>query len=177
VVSVDRDELDEWLREVGHTQSRTVENLIEHVFLSEVIQECFFRERRLADVLRAEVDAAGYDLILEVDGGIRHVQLKASRKGGSTKKQTINRKLADRTGGCIVWIEYAVDPDVCRADLTYLWRESTNLPEKVARNPRTGVPRINSCEVKRSDFERLSGVPELVSRLFPPPRNRRRGKP
>jgi hypothetical protein len=176
-MKIDRDELDAWLKEVGHTQSRTVENLIEHVFLSEVIQECFFRERRLVEVLRAEVDAAGYDLILELDGAIRHVQLKASRKGGSTKKQVINRKLADRRGGCIVWIEYAVDSTSCRADLTYLWREAKTLPAAVARNPRTGTPRINSCEVKRSEFERLSGVAQLVRHLFPAPRTRKVGAP
>src|SRR5690348_15547353 len=95
--------LDAWLRVVGHTDSRTVEKLIEHVFLSEVLQECFFRHRRVVEVLRAEVDAGGYDLILELDGAIRHVQLKASRKGGATKKQTINRKLQERQDGCIVW--------------------------------------------------------------------------
>lgn len=174
-MKVNRAELDVWLKHVGHTESRTVENLIEHVFLSEVIQECFFRDRRLVEVARAEVDAAGYDLILELDGDIRHVQLKASRKGGSTKKQTINRKLADRRGGCIVWVEYAVNPARCRADLSYLWREAIKLPTTVARNPRNGTPRINSCEVKKSEFQRLSGVEELVGLLFPIPRARKVG--
>lgn len=169
----DSHDLDTWLKGVGHTESRTMENLIEHVFLSDVLQECWFRERRPVEVLRAEVDAAGYDLILEVGGTIRHVQLKASRRGGATRKQTINRKLGDRLGGCIVWIEYAVDPTACRAELTYLWREASNLPTTVARNPRTGAPRVNSCEIKRSEFERLAGVAELVHRLFPPSPSRK----
>ncbi|HEY2355019.1 MAG TPA: hypothetical protein VGH79_09005 [Gaiellaceae bacterium] len=172
-MTIDRAELNAWLQQVGHRESRTVENLIEHVFLSEVIQECFFRQRRLVEVARAEVDAAGYDLILGLDGVVRHVQLKASRRGGSTRKQTINRKLADRQGGCIVWIEYSVDPTSCRADLSYLWREAAKLPATVARNTRTGAPRVNSCDIKRSEFERLPDVSSLVDRLFPVPRTRK----
>jgi hypothetical protein len=69
---------------------------MEHVFLGELLRECWFRRRLAVEVIRAEVDAAGYDLILEVDGSIRHLQLKATRKGGATKYQDINRRLSHR---------------------------------------------------------------------------------
>src|SRR5438309_11941681 len=97
-------DLDECLRAVASREPNTVEKLIEHLFLAELLQECWFRRRRLVEVLRAEVDAAGYDLILESEGVIRHVQLKASRKGARTSRQTINARLQNRQGGCIVWV-------------------------------------------------------------------------
>src|SRR5690349_19700167 len=40
--------------------------------------------RRDVDVLRVEVDRGGFDLVLESDSVIRHVQLKSSRKGAKT---------------------------------------------------------------------------------------------
>jgi hypothetical protein len=62
------DDLEQWLTAVASTESNTVEKL------------------------RSEVDAAGYDLILESGGVIRHVQLKAIRRGARTSKQTRQRQ-------------------------------------------------------------------------------------
>jgi hypothetical protein len=89
--------LEEWPSVVGYQESKTVKKLIEHIFLSELLQECWFRRRQIIEVLRAEVDAAGYDLVLEAGGTIRHVQLKASRNGARTARQTINSMLGDRS--------------------------------------------------------------------------------
>lgn len=80
-----RGEFEQWLIEQTSRESHYVEKLMEHVFLGELLQECWFHRKKVVEVLRAEVDAAGYDVILEVDGTIRHVQLKASRRGGSTR--------------------------------------------------------------------------------------------
>ncbi|MCA1706608.1 MAG: hypothetical protein LC808_26435 [Actinobacteria bacterium] len=57
-----RHPLKDWLQRVGYEESRTVEKLMEHIFLSEILQECWFHRRQVVEVLRAEVDAAGYDL-------------------------------------------------------------------------------------------------------------------
>lgn len=132
--------LKEWLKRVGYEESRTVEKLMEHIFLSEVLQECWFRRRQVVEILRAEVDAAGYDVVLEAGGRIRHVQLKASRQGGKTSKQTINSKLVERVGGCVVWIAYDVDEATGRANLKYRWwdSEGQQRPTTPGRNPRTG---------------------------------------
>lgn len=142
--------LKEWLKRVGYEESRTVEKLMEHIFLAEILQECWFQRRQIVEVLRAEVDAAGYDVVLEAAGKIRHVQLKASRQGGKTSKQTINTKLADRVGGCVVWIAYEVDEEKGRARLKYRWwdSETKELPETMGRNPRTGKERPNTAELR-----------------------------
>lgn len=167
-VTPDSENLKEWLKRVGYEESRTVEKLMEHIFLSEVLQECWFRRRQIVEVLRAEVDAAGYDLVLEAAGRIRHVQLKASRQGGKTSKQTINSRLADRQGGCVVWISYEVDEENGRAQLKYRWWDSdaSTAPRVPGRNPRTKKERPNTFVLKKADFELIEHTDTLVDRLF-----------
>ena len=50
--------------------------MLEHVFVSELLQEAWFRYGMTIEVLHSEVDSAGYDIVLEFGGVIRHVQLK-----------------------------------------------------------------------------------------------------
>lgn len=171
----DEEALKDWLKRVGYEESRTVEKLMEHIFLSEVLQECWFRRRQVVEVLRAEVDAAGYDVVLEAGGRIRHVQMKASRQGGKTSKQTINSKLVDRIGGCVVWIAYAVEEESGRARLRYRWWDSDaqERPQTPGRNTRTGRERPNTFVLKKSDFEVIDGITLLVDCLFGSERSRR----
>jgi hypothetical protein len=142
---------------------------MEHIFLSEVLQEFWFKRRQVVEVLRAEVDAAGYDVVLKVGHKTRHIQLKASRQGGQTSQQTINRKLASREGGCVVWIAYDVEEQTGRARLKYRWWDSHHkkLPDRVGRNPRTRKERPNTAVLKKSDFELIDDTATLVKRLFP----------
>lgn len=160
--------LDDWLKRAGYEDSRTVEKLIEHIFLSEVLQECWFNRREIVEVLRSEVDAAGYDLVLENGEAVRHIQLKASRQGGQTSKQTINAKLPQRLGGCVVWISYAVDESDGRARLKYRWWDSTRQtpPLTIGQDPRTKRDRPNTFVLKKSDFELIESTSTLVDRLF-----------
>jgi hypothetical protein len=58
------------------------------------------------EVLRSEVDSSGYDLALEFNGVLRYVQLKSSSTGAKTSRQTVNAKLADKPGGCVVWLTF-----------------------------------------------------------------------
>jgi hypothetical protein len=161
---------EDWLRRAGYEESRTVEKLMEHLFLAEVLQECWFRRRQVVEVLHAEVDAAGYDIVLEAGGQTRHVQLKASHQRARTAKQTISTKLPEREGGCVVWVSYSVDEVDGRAKLSYRWRDSQerNLPSTPGRNPRTGRVRPKTAVLKRSDFETIQDTATLVHRLFGP---------
>ena len=56
------------------------------------------------EVLRSEVDNYGYDLLLALDGIVRYVQLKSSRADAKTSRQTVNNRLADKPGGCVIWL-------------------------------------------------------------------------
>lgn len=160
--------LDDWLRVVASRESNTVERLIEHLFLAELLQECWFRRRQLVEVLRAEVDSAGYDLVLESADVIRHVQLKASRKGSRTSQQTVNVRLRDRLGGCIIWVFYDVDPVSGRAELTYRFREAKTLPDRRGRHTRGGGTRENTRVLRKGEFGTVADIAGLVELLFGP---------
>jgi hypothetical protein len=61
-----------------YADSGARENLIEHVFLGELLRGPWRKNVRDLEVLRPEVDSSGYDLALEFKGVTRHVQLKSS---------------------------------------------------------------------------------------------------
>jgi hypothetical protein len=94
------------------------EKLIEHLFVGDLLR-CLWRQGiRDIEVLRAEVDRAGYDLVLEAGGILRHIQVKTSYRGAKTARVGINTGLATKPGGCVIWIWF--DPDTM--DLgPFLW--------------------------------------------------------
>jgi hypothetical protein len=99
-------------------KSTFVEQLVEHVFLAELLQEVWYRYKKTVEVLRAEVDASGYDVVLECNGVLRHVQLKTS-KPNKNDGQPVNVALASKPSGCVVWILRHEDIDNYRTKLSY----------------------------------------------------------
>ena len=61
-----------------YRKSSFYEQLVEHVFISEVLQEVYFRFKKTVEVLQSEIDASGYDIVLECNGILRHIQLKTT---------------------------------------------------------------------------------------------------
>ena len=60
------------------------EKVVEHVFLGELLRHLWVARIAGVQVLKPEVDASGYDLVLSLGKVIRHVQLKdvdARREG------------------------------------------------------------------------------------------------
>jgi hypothetical protein len=111
-----------------HEDSRYVESMMEHRFLSDVIQYCWFRQNRRVEVMRAEVDGGGYDLVLEAGRRIRHVQLKSRWQKGRRRSLQINSRLRDHRKPCVVWIFWQVDPMTCEVDLQYRYSEPSKWP-------------------------------------------------
>lgn len=85
------------------------EKVLEHLFVGELLRCLWCRGIRDIEVSRAEVDRAGYDLVLEVNGILRHVQFKSSYRGAKTAKVGIHIDLARKSSGCVIWIWF--DPD------------------------------------------------------------------
>lgn len=102
-----------------YRMSTFYEQLVEHVFIAELLQDAWFGFHKVVEVLRSEIDAAGYDLVLECDGVIRHVQLKTSTVGGRTAQQNVNIALAEKPSGCVLWIVRDEDHQTNRMRLTY----------------------------------------------------------
>ncbi len=80
--------------------------MIEHLFVGELLRTLWRRGAPRVELLRAEVDAGGYDLVLECNGIVRHIQLKSSYRGAKTSRVNINVGLQQKARGCVIWIMF-----------------------------------------------------------------------
>jgi hypothetical protein len=95
---------DDHFGKAQYLQSTFYEQLVEHIFVAELLQEAWFGHKEVVEVLRAEIDASGFDIVLECRGITRHVQLKTSATSATTQYQKVSLKLGEKRGGCVVWI-------------------------------------------------------------------------
>jgi hypothetical protein len=157
-----------------YLQSSLREKLLEHLFIGELVQELWKRGRRDMEILRAEIDFAGYDLVLECNGVLRHIQLKSSHLKANTRKVTVHMNLSEKPCGCVVWIKF--DEDTLKLG-PFLWLggpPSEKLPalgDQAARHTRrnrmgTRSLRPNLRVISESKFKELATMSELVSELF-----------
>jgi hypothetical protein len=88
-----------FIRGIYYLQSSLREKLLEHVFVGELLRCLWRNNRRDVEVLRAEIDSSGYDLVLECNGMLRHVQFKSSHRDARTRKVNIHVNLAKKRAG------------------------------------------------------------------------------
>lgn len=94
------------MNDVHFIQSSTREKVLEHLFVGDLLR-CLWRQGvRDPEILRAEVDKGGYDLVLEANGILRHVQLKSSHRTAKTSQVGINIALERKPSGCVIWIRF-----------------------------------------------------------------------
>ena len=156
------------------TQSSTREKVLEHLFVGDLLRCLWCKGTRDIEVLRAEVDRGGYDLVLEANGVMRHVQLKSSHRTAKTREVGINMNLAQKPSGCAIWIQF----DPASMDLgPFLWfggQPGAPLPplgDRVGRHTKgdsTGLKaaRPNIRLLRRSRFEILPTMDAVVCELF-----------
>ena len=156
------------------TQSSTREKVLEHLFVGELLRCLWCNRARDIEVLRAEVDRGGYDLVIEANGILRHIQLKSSHRTATTSEVGINMNLAQKPSGCAIWIQF----DSASMDLgPFLWfggQPGAPLPplgDRVGRHTkgdRSGVKaaRPNIRRLRRSQFEILPTMDAVVGVLF-----------
>src|ERR1700676_4044605 len=82
------------------------EQALGHVFLGLLLTFMWRNGARDIEVLKSEVDRGGYDVVLESNGVIRHVQLKSSFRGSKVREVDVSTKLLRKPGGCILWLEF-----------------------------------------------------------------------
>ena len=159
------------------THSSFYEQLIEHLFISEVLQEMRFRFDQWPEVLKAETDASGYDIVIESNNFIRHIQLKTSIIGASKTSVNLNTALSEKPSGCAIWIEWQINKQN-RIEMQYLF--FGNLPGQplpdISAHTIGKHSKANAlgekCErpamriVKKTEFCCLNSITELVQRLF-----------
>ena len=66
----------------AYLDSSCLEKVLEHRFVAELTTCLWLAGCRDVEVLRSEVDAHGYDLVVEARGILRHIQLKSMVRGG-----------------------------------------------------------------------------------------------
>ena len=155
-------------------ESSARENLIEHVFLGELLRGLWRRNVRDLEVLRPEVDSGGYDLALEFKGLTRHVQLKSSFTGARRSDVTASVKLHDRPSACILWIFF--DPDTLLLG-PFLWfggaagEKIPPLGDRIAKHTKPNAllekaDRPAHRVVPKSRFAKLETIEAVIQKLI-----------
>lgn len=153
------------------------EALLEHIFSGEVMKYLWLRGNVRIETLKPQVDDAGYDLILEANGVVRHVQLKSSHNGSSTSEVKVSLDLAKKPSGCVVWLWF--DKATLRLGPFLFFGNAPGVPLplldglKVARHIKANAQgfkseRANVRVIPKNRFEVLSLVDDLILRLFGP---------
>jgi len=150
------------------------ERILEHWLVGEIMRRLWIAGRTDIEVLRSEFDRGGYDLLLDLGGIVRHVQLKTSRKAGSTNEVTVSLELARRLSGCVIWVVVADDLSFDH----FRWLGGVPgepLPDiselKLAKQARANAQGVkaekpNFRRLPASKFDRLTGIDDLLDRLF-----------
>jgi hypothetical protein len=142
------------------------------------LQEVWYAYGETVEVLRSEVDSSGYDVVLECKNVVRHIQLKNSKELAKASGQKVNRELAKKPSGCVVWISRHEDPATHRIHLSYRFfcdQPGKPLPSlegfKVAKHTKGNskgekLERTAIRVVPKSRFRQVPTTAELVKALF-----------
>ena len=151
------------------------EALLEHLFAGEVMRHVWLSGVKRLEVLKPQVDNGGYDLVLETDSVVRHVQLKATFKGSKVRRFTVNAGLAAKPSGCIVCLLF--DDKTLNLGPFYWFGGAPNerLPDlttfpiaKHTKGNAQGVKTLkpNHRVIPLSKFVPVATIPLLAVKLF-----------
>ncbi|MET4218291.1 hypothetical protein ABIB00_003509 [Bradyrhizobium sp. LB14.3] len=159
----------------SHSRASSIrEQALFHLLLGELMATRWQQGRHDIEVLKSEVDRGGYDIVLEANGILRHIQLKSTFSGSAVRHVTVSTRLLEKPSGCVIWLE------VNQQTLTlerYFWfggQPGERLPDlgsKVSRHSRgdsTGqkLERPMHRDLGKACFERIDSADDLLARLF-----------
>jgi hypothetical protein len=150
------------------------EQALGHLFLGQLLTFMWCNGERDIEVLKSEVDRGGYDVVLESNRIIRHVQLKSSFRGSKVREVDVSTKLLRKPGGCILWLEFN------RGTLAierYYWfggKVGAALPDLGSRVSRHSKGNSDGEKnerpihrvLTRGRFEALRDITEVAEKLF-----------
>ena len=151
------------------------EMLLEHLFAGDVMRHVWLSGVKRLEVLKPQVDHGGYDMVLEGNAIVRHVQLKATFRGSKVARFNINTGLALKPSGCVIVLLF--DPETLELG-PFLWfggPPRTPLPDleryPVAKHTKGNaqgikLARPNHRVVPRSKFESVASIPAIAEKLF-----------
>src|SRR6266849_9259984 len=150
------------------------EQALGHVFLGQLLTYMWQSGARDIEVLKSEVDRGGYDVVLESNGIVRHVQLKSSFRGSKVREVDISTKLLHKPDGCILWLEF--DRESLAIERFYWFGGEAgnglpNLGARISRHSKANSKgekneRLAHRVVAKGDFQMLADISEVVQKLF-----------
>ena len=150
------------------------EQALGHLFLGQLLAFMWQSGARDIEVLKSEVDRGGYDVVLESNRVIRHVQLKSSFRGSKVREVDISTKLLHKPDGCILWLEF--DRETLAIERFYWFgsEAGNGLPDlgvRISRHSKANSKgeknqRLAHRVVAKGDFQILADISELVEKLF-----------
>lgn len=150
------------------------EKVIEHLFVGDLLRALWRRGDRDIEVLRAEVDRAGYDLVFESRGVARHIQLKSSHRDSKTRSVKVHTALGAKPCGCVVWIRFEPATMELGPFLFFGGAPGNALPslgEKIARHTKANAAGVKAERahlriVDQRAFSRIETVDDVARALF-----------
>jgi len=128
-------------------------------------------------MLKSQVDNSGYDIVLESNAIMRHIQLKSSHAGAATPSVGINVELANKPSGCVIWIFFAPHtlelthflwfggaPGQPLGSLTHF--KTKRHTKANAQGIKTERPNIKV--LPKAAFQRLETIGDVTTTLFGP---------
>lgn len=146
-----------------YKNSRFFENLLEHRFLFDLRRHLVLADPpRLLNVLKSEVDAFGFDLVLAVAGRSLHVQMKTRSGAPPPNAYDLPESLWEYQDDCAIWMLY--DPAALEPISYYV----LGLPMPPAERfpPSRKRAGFRGVKMQQANHQRLS-LAELAALLFP----------
>jgi hypothetical protein len=120
--------------------------LIEHLLVGEIVKSLWIRGIVQFEALKPQVDDSGYDLVLEANGIVRHIQLKSSFDEAATKQVKASLNLSSKPSACVIWVLF--DPKTMKIG-PFLW---------FGGPPGAPIPEIASFRVAKHARGNAKGV-------------------
>jgi hypothetical protein len=165
------------------TRSSLRESIIEHLFIGEILKELWKEHATQVEVLKPQVDDAGYDMVIECKRDSKsgtsipcYIQLKSSFDGSKTAKVSLSVKLTNRPNWCAIWVFF--DPKTLSLG-PFLWFGSAKgqpSPDiahlkttKHTKGDATGnkANRPGHRDVPKSKFVKLASIRDVIGKLIP----------
>lgn len=151
------------------------EMVLEHLFVGEVMRYCWQSGLPHIEMLKSQVDNSGYDIVLEANSIMRHIQLKASHAEARTAGVNINVQLATKPSGCVIWMFF--DPATLEFSQFLWFGEGPGERLASLENFKVGVhtkgnaqgvkaERPNIRYLTKSAFTPLESISSVVGKLF-----------
>jgi hypothetical protein len=150
------------------------EQALGHLLLGQLLAFMWRNGARDIEVLKSEVDRGGYDVVLEANGVIRHVQLKSSFRGSKVREVDVSTKLLRKPGGCILWLEFDRENLAIERFYWFGGKAGEALPDlglRVSRHSKGNSEgekneRPIHRVLTRGRFEALADISAVVEKLF-----------